>query len=103
MGMLSTDDPTWALVASSAVVACAVAHTVANIVPSIYLAIPEGDTALSVLPGHRMVMAGRGEEALRVSVTSSIASLAIALALVVPLAYVMGPPLGLYGPAMTLM
>ena len=74
LGMLTTDDPGWALVASSAVVACAVAHTIANIVPSIYLAIPEGDTALSVLPGHRMVMAGRGEEALRVSVTSSIAS-----------------------------
>ncbi|MCK5414608.1 MAG: tripartite tricarboxylate transporter permease [Thermoplasmata archaeon] len=103
LGVLSTDDPTWALVASSAVVACAVAHTVANIVPSIYLAIPEGDTALSVLPGHRMVMAGRGEEALRVSVTSSIASLALALALVVPLAYVMGPHIGLYGLAMTLM
>jgi putative membrane protein len=81
------EDPS--LLASSLVVSCALAHTVANIVPSIYLAVPEGDTALSVLPGHRMVMAGRGEEALRVSVSSSVASLAIALALVVPMALLM--------------
>ena len=96
VGLLPTDDGDWALVASCGVVACAVAHTVTNIVPSIYLAVPEGDTALSVLPGHRMVMAGRGEEALRVSVISSLASLTIALALVIPLRALMGPPLDLY-------
>jgi putative membrane protein len=79
----------WALLASAVVVSCALAHTVANIVPSVYLAIPEGETALSVLPGHRMVMAGMGDEALRVSVTSSLASLATAMALVVPMAALM--------------
>lgn len=85
----------WELVASAAVVACAVAHTVSNIVPSIFFAVPEGGTALSVLPGHRMVKAGMGNEALRVSVISSLAALVIAVALVVPIHAIMGPPVGL--------
>jgi len=96
LGLVVSGGERWTLLASCAVVACAVAHTVANIVPSIYLAVPEGETALSVLPGHRMVLAGRGEEALRVSVLSSLLSLTVALALVVPLHYLMGPPLYLY-------
>ncbi len=85
----------WELVASSAVVACAVAHTVSNIVPSVFFAVPEGGTALSVLPGHRMVKAGMGNEAIRVSVISSLAALVIAVALVVPVHGIMGPPLDL--------
>ncbi len=89
VGTFPMDEGSWALTASSLVVACAVAHTVANIVPSIYLAVPEGDTALSVLPGHRMVMAGRGDEALKVSVASSSVSLLLALVMVVPMALMM--------------
>lgn len=96
LGTVPVGGTGWALVAASAVMACAVAHTVANIVPSIFLAVPEGETALSVLPGHRMVRAGRGGEALRVSVVSSVTSLAIAVALVVPVHALMGPPVDLY-------
>jgi len=90
-----SDAAGWELVASSAVVACAVAHTVSNIVPSIFFAVPEGGTALSVLPGHRMVKAGMGNEALRVSVISSLSALVIAVALVVPVHAIMGPPVDL--------
>lgn len=96
LGTLAVDDPAWALVASCAVVSCAIAHTVANIVPSVYMAVPEGDTALTVLPGHRMVQAGRGGEALRISVVSSVASLAVATALVVPVRHLMASPVDLY-------
>jgi putative membrane protein len=105
LGTMEGDETGWALIASSIVMACAVAHTVANIVPSIYLAVPDADTALSVLPGHRMVMAGRGTEALRVSVTSSLASLALALVLAVPMARLMtglvyGPLVASWGPVL---
>lgn len=105
LGAMTAEDGNWAMMASAVVVACALAHTVANIVPSIYLAVPEGDTALSVLPGHRMVMAGKGDEALRVSVVSSLASLALALGLVVPMTHVMmtfayGPLVFLWGPVL---
>lgn len=96
LGTVGSTSDGWALVAASAVMACAVAHTVASIVPSVFLAVPEGDTALSVLPGHRMVRAGRGAEALRISVVSSIASLALAVGLVLPVHALMGPPFHLY-------
>lgn len=96
LGSLAVGGEGWALVASAAVVACALAHTVANIVPSVFLAVPDEDTALSVLPGHRMAMAGRGREALHVSVASSLAALSLAVVLVVPLRLLMGPPGDLY-------
>jgi putative membrane protein len=84
------------LLASAAVVACAVAHTVANIVPTVFLAIPGEEVVPSVLPGHRLAMAGMGHDALRVSVLSSITALTVAMALVVPVHAVMGSPGGLY-------
>ena len=100
-GLGGTGDPGWDLAGAAAIIACAVAHTIANIVPSVFLAIPDGDTALSVLPGHRMALAGRGHEALRLSVTSSLASLGMALALVVPVRMAMVIPGGLYDRLMT--
>jgi putative membrane protein len=99
MGSVAVEDPTWVLAASVAVVACAVAHTVANIVPSIFLAVPDEDTALSVLPGHRMAKAGRGLEALRISVFSSMAALTISLVILVPVRSLMTDPGNLYSMA----
>jgi putative membrane protein len=98
---LVPSEPGWGLAASAAIVAAALAHSITNIIPSIFFAVPEGDSALSVLPGHRMVRAGRGGEALRVSVVSSLVSLCLALVLLLPLRFVMGPPLDLYGSVST--
>lgn len=96
VGMSIGDGETEALVASCLVVSCALAHTVSNIIPSVFLAVPEGDTALSVLPGHRMARAGRGMEAVRVSVVSSLTALAIALAIMLPVGHIMGSPVNMY-------
>ncbi len=97
LGTIGLEDEGWGLVASAAVVSCAVAHTVANVVPSVFLAIPGDDIIPSVLPGHRMAMAGMGTEALRVSVISSVTALTIALLLVIPVQAVMGPSGHIYG------
>ena len=96
LGMTANEGDVEAIAASCLVVSCAVSHTVANIIPSVFLAIPDEDTALSVLPGHRMVRAGRGGEAVRISVMSSLASLAIALTIILPVCHLMGPPVNLY-------
>jgi len=42
--------------------------------PSIFLGAPEADTALAVLPGHALLMEGRGEEAVRLSAIGSARS-----------------------------
>ena len=44
-----------------------IAHTFLDIIPSVFLGAPEADTALAVLPGHALLMEGRGAEAIRLS------------------------------------
>nr|WP_233126306.1 tripartite tricarboxylate transporter permease [Methanobrevibacter sp. 87.7] len=44
----------------------AVSHALLEFIPSILLGVPEEATALSILPGHRMVIEGRGKEAIRI-------------------------------------
>ncbi|WP_042707782.1 tripartite tricarboxylate transporter permease [Methanobrevibacter wolinii] len=44
----------------------AISHALLEFIPSILLGVPEESTALSILPGHRMVIEGRGKEAIRI-------------------------------------
>jgi len=77
------------------IISMAVTHTFLDAIPSIFLGAPEDDTALSVLPGHRMLLQGRGFEAVMLTVLGSMGSLILAIALVpviIPLANI-GYPL----------
>ncbi|WP_409199965.1 tripartite tricarboxylate transporter permease [Methanobrevibacter sp. DSM 116169] len=47
-------------------VAMAIAHALIEFVPSMLLGVPEEGTAVSILPGHRMVLEGRSKEAIRI-------------------------------------
>lgn len=67
------------------IIATSIAHTFLDFIPSIFLGAPEADTALAVLPGHRMLLEGRGIEAIRLSALGSAGSVTVALLLVVPL------------------
>lgn len=75
------------------VVASSSCNTVVNYIPSILLGVPESDTPLAVLPGHKYVQRGRGYEALKLTVYGAVLSTLFALItlpvlyLVVPLAY----------------
>lgn len=53
-------------------VSCATVHSFISFIPSVFLGVPEESTVLSVLPGHRMVMEGRGYEAVRLSVIGGL-------------------------------
>ncbi len=55
-----------------------------DIIPSIFLGAPDGDTALTVLPGHRLLLDGAGAEAVRLSALGSAGSVVAALIFVVP-------------------
>lgn len=54
------------------IVALSVSNTFVNFIPSLILGAPEDDGALSVLPGHRMLMAGRGHEAVFLTVVGGL-------------------------------
>lgn len=47
-------------------VSMSIAHALIEFVPSMLLGVPEEGTAVSVLPGHRMVLEGRSKEAIRI-------------------------------------
>ncbi|MFQ5552551.1 MAG: tripartite tricarboxylate transporter permease [Thermoplasmata archaeon] len=85
-----------ALFAAALVVGNVIAHTFLDYVPSIFLGAPDAETALSVLPGHRMLLQGRGLEAIRLSAWGSLAATFLALLLVLPFRLVMGGPVGAY-------
>lgn len=64
-----------------------IAHTFLDIIPSIFLGAPEADTALAVLPGHALLMEGRGAEAVRLSALGSAGAVVVSLILAIPMAF----------------
>lgn len=74
-------------------VAVGITHTFVSILPATYLGVPGEDTALSLLPAHRLLYAGQAPEAVRISVHASLLGLLGALALFVPLGWLFGESL----------
>jgi putative membrane protein len=54
------------------IIAMSVTHSFVDYIPSILLGAPMEDSVLSVLPGHRMLMEGRGYEAIRLTVLGGV-------------------------------
>jgi len=73
-----------------AILAASVSHTFLDIIPSVFIGAPDADTALAVLPGHNMMLEGRGIEAIRLSALGSASSVLVALILIYPLAFLFG-------------
>jgi len=63
------------------IVSMATTHTFLDFLPSIFLGAPDEDTALSVLPGHRMLLKGQGYGAIKLTVIGSFFGLLVAVAL----------------------
>jgi putative membrane protein len=70
---------------ASAVLAAGVTHTFLDVVPTLALGVPDPAMAAGALPGHRLVLGGRGREALRLSALGSAGALVVALPVAVPL------------------
>jgi len=84
----SVPGPTSAVAA--AVLAAGTVHTFLDIVPALALGVPDGAMAPTALPGHRLVLAGRGHEALRLSALGSGLAVGVALTLALPVTALMG-------------
>jgi putative membrane protein len=75
-----------------------ITHTFLDFVPSVFLGVPDADTALSVIPAHRMVLSGQGFEAVKLTVIGSLLSIIVAIFFIpvmiiaMPLAYVFLKP-----------
>lgn len=64
------------------IVSIAMSEIFFNFIPSIFIGAPEEGTALSVLPGHKLLLEGRGYEAIKLTVIGSIGSLILTLLLI---------------------
>ena len=75
------------------IVSMAVANSISDFIPSILLGAPEEGTELSVSPGHRMMLEGRGYQAVKLAVTGGMLSVIVlcvlfpAVVLLFPLIY----------------
>jgi len=72
-----------------AMLTAGVVHTFLDIVPALALGVPDAAMAIAALPGHRLVLAGRGREALRLSAVGSAMAVGIALPLAIPITWLM--------------
>jgi putative membrane protein len=73
----------------AAMLAAGVVHTFLDIVPALALGVPDAAMAAMALPGHRLVIGGRGREALRLSALGSGLAVLFAAPLAVPVTAVM--------------
>jgi putative membrane protein len=73
---------------ASIILAASISQTFFDAIPAIFLGAPDSDTALTVLPGQRLMLEGRGIEAVRLSALGSAGSIVVALFLVVPLSWI---------------
>jgi len=77
-------------------VAVAMAHVFISYIPATFLGAPDESTALSVLPGHRLLLQGRGMVALRLSAQGGLAAVLLCVSSVLALRCIMGGPLDVY-------
>ncbi len=73
---------------ASIVLAASISQTFFDCIPAIFVGAPDADTALTVLPGHSLMLEGRGIEAVRLSALGSAGSIIVALLLVYPLSLI---------------
>jgi len=73
----------------------AISHALLEFIPSIFLGVPEEGTVLSILPGHQLVLQGRGREAVRLAAIGGFSAVIIT-ALLLPVFMMILPPV--YGP-----
>jgi len=79
-----------ALTISVFIISMAVIHTFLDTIPSIYLGAPDAENILAALPGHKMLLEGRGYEAVKLTIIGSFGGLIIVIFLTPVLLVTMG-------------
>lgn len=84
------------LLIAAFITGCATSHTFHDCIPTTFLGAPEEDTALSVLPAHKLLLEGKGYEAVAYSALGSYGAIVVCFLLLFPLRFVIGQPLMIY-------
>lgn len=89
LAAIAADVPGPPRLVGAAILAAGVVHTFLDVVPALALGVPDPAMAASALPGHRLVIEGRGREALRLSALGSGAAIVLAVPLALPVTRMM--------------
>lgn len=73
-------------------ISMAISHALLEFIPSMFLGIPEEGTVLSVLPGHHLLLEGRGREAIRLVGLGGFGAVLVTIILL-PIFIMILPPL----------
>jgi len=71
------------------IMSASVVHSFLDFVPSVFIGAPDAEDAISVLPGHRLLLKGQGMMAVRAAAVGSLVGCSAAILLAVPLQYLM--------------
>ena len=77
------------LLVGVAMLAAGVVHTFLDVIPALAIGVPDAEMAMMALPGHRMVLEGRGQEALYLSALGSGIAVLFAIPLAIPITLAM--------------
>ena len=91
-GFIDQDDVPAAI--CCCIMSASVVHSFVDFVPSVFIGAPDGEDAVSVLPGHRLLLKGRGMEAVRAAAIGSLVGASTAILLAVPLQVVLSGDAG---------
>lgn len=72
------------LAIAAIIISMGVCQSFLECIPSIFLGAPEADTALSVLPGHKLLLEGKGNEAVMLSAAGCFFALMLSIAFAIP-------------------
>jgi putative membrane protein len=72
-------------------ISMSISHSMIDFIPSMFLGVPEEGTVLSVLPGHYLMLQGRGREAIRLVTIGGFGSLLVTVILLPIFAIVLPP------------
>jgi len=88
----SATDTEIVAILTSFVMGTVIGHGFLDFIPSIYLGAPEEKTALSVLPGHRMLLEGHGHQAARLAALGALVGVVISIPFLLPMRLLLGTP-----------
>lgn len=74
---------------SACIMSASVVHSFMDFIPAVFIGAPDADEALTMLPGHRLLMNGEGMAAIRAAAVGSAVGAISAISLAIPIQYIM--------------
>ena len=71
------------------IMSASVVHSFMDFIPSVFLGAPDAEDAISILPGHRLLLKGQGMIAVRSAAIGSLIGCSAAIILAIPMQYIM--------------